>query len=292
MINHAINPALEPFFRHTYDQLGMKVHPDLRQFAAQGTLVLIGGAEDKTEDMEILRTTWALNNASRVVVCPSASRLADEVGDDYRRAFSRLGAKSIDVIDPESPADADKPRNLEIISRADLIFFSGGDQTKLANLLLGTEFLARVRGRFVEGATIGGTSAGAAVAGNPMIYDGNRKGFNKGSVGNDEGFGLVNNLIIDTHFLKRRRIARLSQAIASGLCPMGIGLDEDTGIVLRGDGNFTVIGSSMVTVLGGKRMKRNNFDSVEEDELFTVTGLRLGFLAPGTVFNIRSWNAF
>ncbi len=283
--------ALDGFFSHTSDQLSGRPSAAGRHYGALGALVLIGGAEDRNGDKTILRQTWEINAASRVVVCPSASRIADEVGQDYRDVFSRLGARRVDVLDPLSSEDADSPRNLEIVMSADLIFFSGGDQVKLAHLLLGTEFLSRVRTRFVEGATIAGTSAGAAAAGNPMIYDGNRRGFHRGTVHHGEGFGFVNNLVVDTHFLKRRRIARLSQAIARGICSMGLGLDEDTGIILRGDGDFTVIGSSMVTVLGGKRMKRNTYHAVEEDEPFTVTGLRLGFLAPGTTFNICSWSA-
>jgi cyanophycinase len=286
-----INPALAPFFSRTFEEVGVRLSANLREFHGLGALVLIGGAEDQEGDLQILRTTWELNRASRVVVCPSASRISDEVGRDYKRLFSRIGARAVDVIDPESPEDADQDRYLEAVSRADLLFFSGGDQVKLASLLLGTRFLDMVRRRFLEGATIAGTSAGAAAAANPMIYDGNRKGFHKGSVKSAPGFGFVDNLIVDTHFHKRRRLARLSQAIASGLCTMGLGLDEDTGIILRGDGDFTVIGTQMVTVLGGKRMKRNTFHAVEEDEIITVTGLRVGFLAPGTTFNIGSWSA-
>jgi cyanophycinase len=283
---------LDPFYEHTFESLEVPLSEERLEYQGLGAMVLIGGAEDQEGDCGILRTTWAINEAKRVVVCPSASRISEEVARDYRYLFTRLGAGQVDVVDPQDGEEADLPRNLELMAQADLIFFSGGDQVKLAHLLLGTECLQVVRRRLTEGATVAGTSAGAAAAGNPMIYDGNRKGFHKGSVHHGEGFGLVDNLIVDTHFLKRRRIARLSQAIASGLCPMGLGLDEDTGIILRGDGNFTVIGSSMVTVLGGKRMKRNNYSSVGEDEMFSVTGLRLGFLAPGTTFNIASWNAF
>jgi cyanophycinase len=285
-----VSESLKQFFAPTFNLLEIPLSPGCEEFLKLGTLVLIGGAEDNSKEPSILSATLALCEAKRVVVCPSASRIGDEVGRDYRYIFMRMGAKSVDVIDPHDPKDADSPRNLDLLQKADLIFFSGGDQVKLVHLIRETQFLTIVRQRWLQGAIIAGTSAGAAAAGSPMIYDGNRRGFNKNAVHQELGFGLLYNVMVDTHFTKRRRLSRLAQAVASGICPFGIGLDEDSGIMVRGDGTFTVVGSSMVTVLDGRSMQYTNYAIVPDDSLITIAGLRVGFLAPGTSFNMATWS--
>ena len=256
---------------------------------SRGYLVLIGGNEDRSDDMMVLREVLKLAARKRVLVIPCASHYADEAWRDYRNAFERIGAERVQVLNPATRDDVDRPENFKLAEEADVIFFSGGDQVRLAHLFRDTQMLEVIRRRFESGAVVAGTSAGAHAAGNPMIYDGNRKGFSKGKVHSEPGFGLIDGICFDTHFLTRRRIARLTQFLSSRGCRHGIGLAEDTGIILAPDGTFRVIGSNVVTIIHNARMGYSNFDYIEPEQLITVEGLTLGFLAPGTVFDLQSW---
>jgi cyanophycinase len=177
-----------------------------------------------------------------------------------------------------------------VLKKADLIFFGGGDQVKLVDTLIHTQFIELVRRRFETGDLhIAGTSAGATAAGNPMIYDGNHDGLIKGSVKHADGFGFIDGVAIDTHFFARGRLSRLSQFLISGLCQKGIGLDEDTGIMICPDSQLKVIGSGVVTVLNSSKLSGSNFTSAATGEKLRFNNLRFGVLPHGSMFSLRKW---
>ena len=174
--------------------------------------------------------------------------------------------------------------------KTDLVFLSGGDQTKLVSVLHQTKLFHEIRMKFYNGELhIAGTSAGAAAASNPMLYDGDYQGFQKEAINSAEGFGFLPTVTIDTHFLQRERISRLSQFCLSGRSNKGIGLDEDTAIMIYPDNKFTVIGSGMVTLINIGRLINSNYYKIQKDETINFNNLRIGFISEGVNFSIRRW---
>ncbi len=256
----------------------------------QGLLILIGGAEDRKHDKKVLKTVIEKTKAKRIAVIPTASSYQREVYNTYRNAFRDLGVEIVFNLDIRYSDEADKKENFEILDQIDLLFMSGGDQTKLAEVFLGTKFYDEIKKRFKEGRLhIAGTSAGSAVVSNPMLFDGDYKGFVKNSINTAEGFGLLPSIAIDTHFLQRERIARLSQLLASGKSNKGIGLDEDTAIIIYPNSKFEVIGSGMVTVMHAGRLTGNNYSKIENDKIINLNNIRIGFLSEGAKFNLKRW---
>jgi cyanophycinase len=255
----------------------------------KGYLVLIGGAEDKRNNKLILKRTVEINNAKSVSVIPTASNYPAGLAEDYQYAFRDLGAENVYNIDIRERSDADKTDFLENIKMSDLIFFTGGDQARLVNTLKGTKILDLIFDKFLKGCTIAGTSAGAAAAGDPIFYDGDYEGLKKGSIRISDGFGFIKNVTIDTHFVNRGRLGRLTQFLCTGKSTRGIGLGEDTAIIIYPTDYFEVIGSEMVTVLSTDAVSYNNYDEISEGDPIIIDGLNVGFLQQGSIFNLKEW---
>jgi cyanophycinase len=256
----------------------------------KGLLFLIGGAEDRQGDKQVLRQLVERTLASRIALIPTASSYPKDASCDFTDAFTDLDIAEVACLDIRHRDEADRDDHLQILETTEVVFFSGGDQVKLVNTLKHTRFIDLIRRRFEAGELhVAGTSAGAAAAGNPMIYYGNRSGLKKGTVRHADGFGFIDGVAIDTHFSARKRLSRLSQFLISGHCQKGIGLDEDTGIVVDTDLHFEVIGSGMVTVLDSAAVNDSNFHSVQKGASLRFTNMRLGVLPAGTRFSIREW---
>ncbi len=253
-------------------------------------LILIGGAEDKRNGKAVLKHILKATKAKDIVFIPSASAYPREVFDDYDTAFRDLGIEAVDCLDIRKPAEADLERHLARIETAELLFFGGGDQARLVARLSNTRLQARIQERFSQGHLhIAGTSAGAAAAGGLMIYCGDNRGFQKGAIRIREGFGFLPGVTVDTHFQNRKRIPRLSQFLVSGKCTKGIGLDENTGIIVYPNDQFEVIGTGMVTVLNSSRIAGSNYDAIADGGILKFNNLKIGFLHEGIRFSIRKW---
>lgn len=255
----------------------------------RGYLVLIGGAEDRRDRMVILKMIMKLSRNGRVVIIPSATMYTDEAIRDYRGIFESIGARSVDGLNIRCPEDGYSDYYIDILEDSDTIFFTGGDQTRLVNSLNKTRVMDKIREKFRDGATIAGTSAGASAVSDPMIYDGDDEGFIKSAVKHTKGLGLLSGITVDTHFLERERIPRLSQLLSSGISSRGIGINEDTAIVISADNKFEVIGSGVVTVMNAEKMRYSSYDEVDRNEPVSVDGVEIGFLASGTVFDLVCW---
>jgi len=255
-----------------------------------GLLFLIGGAEDRQGDKLVLKHVVDQTRADEIVIIPTASAYPQDVSRDYSQVFRNLGIRGITCLDIRYRDEVDRHDNLAALKKADLIFFGGGDQVKLVDTLIRTQLIDLIRMRFEAGDLhIAGTSAGAAAAGNPMIYHGNHDGLTKGSVEHSDGFGFIDGLAIDTHFSARGRLSRLSQFLISGDCQRGIGLDEDTGIMICPEHQFKVIGSGMVTVLNSSKLSGSNFNSAAAGQQLRFNNMRLGMLPHGSMFSLRKW---
>jgi cyanophycinase len=260
-------------------------------FTQRGYLYLIGGAEDRKGEKHVLKHLLDQTHAANIIIIPTASGYPRDIDRCYTDTFKSLGVKNIKCLDIRYRDEADGEENIQAIEKADLIYFGGGDQVKLVDTLIRTKLFDRMKARFEAGALhIAGTSAGASAAGNPIFYNGDRKGFQKGSIKVSEGFGLIDGVAIDTHFSVRNRLSRLCQFLISGRCKKGIGLDEDTGLVVYPNLHCKVIGSGMVTIVNSAKVSGSNYAAAADGERLRFNNMRVGFLPAGTTFSIKKWS--
>ncbi|WP_210463621.1 MULTISPECIES: cyanophycinase [Rufibacter] len=215
-----------------------------------------------------------------VVVIPTASQIPEESAEDYVKLFKELGANNVQVADIRTRQDANKPEMVEMIRNASGIMFTGGDQLRLTALLGGTEVLRSMKERYITtNIIIAGTSAGATAMSTPMIYEGESQGgYIKGDVRLTTGLELLKNVAIDTHFLTRGRIVRMTQAICTNPECIGIGLEEDTAILVTDGGHVEVVGSGLVTVVDGMGITETNIYEIANGQPFTAKGLKVHLL--------------
>ena len=268
----------------------------------KGTLIPIGGNEDKGDrnthekyNLEyveegilshVVKECGGKN--SKIIVIPTASSIPVEVGENYKDAFTKLGCTNIHVLDIRSKEDSEKPESIDLIKTADCIMFSGGDQSKISNKIGGTTIHNILLDRYKneEGFVIAGTSAGAMVMANEMIAGGSSTdAFIKGAVKMREGLGLIPELVFDTHFIQRGRFGRQSEAVAKYPNLLGIGLAEDTGLIIKNN-EFVVIGSGMIIVFDPKTLTHNNEELLSEGTPMTMANLTVHVLSNGDRFNI------
>lgn len=234
-------------------QQELKYEPE--KIDSKGTLVIEGGGD---RIAEILKTIIKYSGGaeSKVLVVPFASGVAEETGIKQSAEFRVLGCKSADFIFCEKDS-IDSPKNLAKLDGVTAIFFSGGDQVILSDFLEGTKFLERIREIYKNGGVVSGTSAGAAIMSRVMLTGEQRSDttnsqiFNtieKGDVETAKGFAFLNNIVIDQHFLKRKRQIRLLSVLMDNPGLRGIGIDEETAIVVKPDNSMEVIGDSHVMI--------------------------------------------
>ncbi|WP_440223157.1 cyanophycinase [Dokdonella sp. MW10] len=259
----------------------------------RGWIVPIGGAEEKENDARILErfVTLCGGRDADIVVIPTASQLVD-TGTRYEHIFSELGAGRVTAMDFDTRRDAEENNRLERIGEASGIFFTGGNQLRIATMLGGTPVAKLIRSLNAQGVHVGGTSAGASILSEHMIAFG-REGASPtaGSVRLAPGLGLTNRFVIDQHFRQRDRLGRLLAALAYNPFAIGIGLDEDTAAFIRPDNTLEVEGSGAVTVVDASELEFSSMDQVGEDEPVCLLGLRVHVLVAGATFNLHTRRA-
>ena len=219
--------------------------------AKLGTLMMIGGHEDKHGDMEILAELASRVGGGCLCIATVASTVGNELWEDYRRIFKHLGVKRITHLDVVRRQQSVDRAALKAVEDADAVFFTGGDQLRITSELGGTAISERISEIHQTGGIIAGTSAGASVMGETMLVaGGSDASFRIGSgLKMAPGLGLVKNMLVDQHFAERGRIGRLIGATAHNPKFLGIGIDEDTAIVMEENSSFKVMGRGAVYVL-------------------------------------------
>jgi len=245
----------------------------------------IGGAEDKLDDKVILSTFLQISGGSRarIVIVPTASSI-ESAGERYKALFLGMGADSVEVTFFGNRADAHRPSLIAALERATGIFLTGGNQLRLSSILGGTQAAEIIRRRNAEGATVGGTSAGASILSSHMVaYGASGNAPKQRMASMVAGFGLVPDVIIDQHFRQRDRIGRLLALVAGNPRLLGVGVDEDTAILIEGLEVMEVIGRHSVTVVDGRSME-SNIHQVKRYGDISVTGATLHMLTAGRRF--------
>lgn len=268
----------------------------------KGTLIPIGGNEDKgkgetenyslefIEDGILARVVAeCAQKDPKIVIIPTASSIPVEVGENYKKAFTKLGCTHINVLDIRSKEDAEKLESIELVKLANCIMFSGGNQSKITGKIGNTTIHKIIKDRYHNetGFVIAGTSAGAMAMSEEMIAGGSSTdAFTKGAVIMDKGLGLIPELIIDTHFIQRGRFGRQSEAVAKFPELLGIGLAEDTGLIIKNGNEFEVIGSGMIIVFDAANLSHNNEKILKKGTPMTMTNLVVHVLSKGDRFNM------
>ncbi|GLZ12799.1 cyanophycinase [Actinomadura sp. NBRC 104425] len=252
----------------------------------RGRLLIIGGAENRTCGTGPLETFVRLagGSAARVVVVTTATEIPEEVTAEYTAAFGRLGVTAVRELRLLGRAAADDPGVLDALDEATGVLFSGGDQSRIRTLV-GSQTNRLLRRRLEEdGLVIAGTSAGATAMGHWMILGGKGHEVAASTVRVGPGLALVDNVLIDMHFLERGRLPRLLSGIALDTRLLGVGIDEDTAIVV-GDGSFEVVGSGLVTVVDAERATVGY--AAGDDEPMAMLHVDLHMLPAGCRFDME-----
>ncbi len=256
---------------------------------SRGLLALIGGSEDRHDGRGLLARIVEQSQARSVAIVPAASLSQEELVEDYLKAFGSLGVSRVRPLSIRNRQEADDPRNIESLESSDLVFFTGGSQERLLQILDDSHLLSSLRERFRQGAAVAGTSAGAAAIGEFTIFFGDHHGTEKDCCLWRRGLGLLDGVVVDTHFLERNRFYRLAQFLASGRCGRGIGLPENTAVLVGPDGRLEVAGSGVVTAMDAGGLTYNDYGSVDKGQPVAIGGLRVCFLPPGTRFDLHRW---
>jgi len=254
-----------------------------------GHLLVIGGAEDKYNERRILKKFLELagGDKAEVLIVPVASDYPEFAADVYTQAFRNLGVANPRMLRATSRQDVFGADPDELLDRVSGVFMTGGDQMRLVSILGGTAFAAKLRGMVsTTSIVLAGTSAGAAGMSTSMIVRGESTSHpHKSSVRLSPGLGFLKNIIIDQHFTERGRISRLITAVSYNPYNLGIGIDENTAIILNSQGVMEVFGAGSATIVDGSKITYNEIAEVADHESFSVCGVQLHVLRDGLIYN-------
>jgi cyanophycinase len=272
----------------------------------KGKLIIIGGAVDKGSFTESNFESQVENNLnffekgilkriineshkgvnSRIEIIPTASKIPEIVGPEYAKAFNFLGAENVEVLNIQKREDASNDENLTRIINADVVFFTGGDQLRLTSIIGGTPIHDKILEKYqTEDFIYVGTSAGAHSASKSMIYQGaSQEALLKGEIKITSGLGLIDHVVIDTHFVKRGRIGRLFQAVVSNPKALGIGLGEDTGLLVTEGEHMEALGTGLVILVDGRKITDTNITDVNLGEAISIKNLVVHVMNKGDIY--------
>lgn len=276
----------------------------------KGKLIIIGGAVDKGSFTEVSFDENVANNLnffekgilkrilkeskhgndSKIEVITTASTIPLEVGAEYIKAFNYLGANNVDVMHIQKRDEAIQEDILKRVEEADVVMFTGGDQLRLTSILGGTRFHKILLDKYHnEDFIYAGTSAGAAASSGSMIYQGaSKEALLKGEIKITSGLGFIDDVIVDTHFVQRGRIGRLFQAVVTNPMVLGIGLGEDTGLLIKNGTQMEAIGSGLVILVDGREVKNTNLTDVALGEPISINNMIVHVLSQHDTYDLST----
>jgi cyanophycinase len=278
----------------------------MNQIIPKGRLLIVGGAEDKGEEkllianhnpkfveMEILKKlVTGKSRNPRIEVITTASNEPEKQKRMYEAAFQKVGYKNVGFINIQTKEEARDEKFSKRIKKAKTVLFAGGDQFKISTILGGTMIANLIKEKYFEDKdfTVAGTSAGATVVPEVMIQSGGTyEALFESDLKTGGGLGLMEGCIIDTHFIRRGRFGRLAHAIVRNPGQMGIGLGEDTAIIIKKGYEAKCLGSGMVVIIDGRDIEHTNIDEVKDESAIYVDNLRVHLLVKDCKFNIHTY---
>jgi cyanophycinase len=280
----------------------------MNKIIPKGKLLIVGGHEDKGEvigenliihrkkksksHFEILGMLISkIQRANHVIeIIASASSIPVEMEKLYIKSFKREGFTQVGIIKVESKKDARNPLSIKRIQSAHAVFFTGGHQVKLISLLAKTALLEAIKNKYNadKDFIVGGTSAGAMVLAETIITGGLiESALYKGNIKIAKGFDLIKGIIVDTHFIKRGRFARLAHAITLHPSCLGIGLEENTALIISEGNKAACMGSGMVILIDGSKIRKTNIHKVNTTTPIVVENLKVSIIAEGSCYLLK-----
>jgi cyanophycinase len=256
-----------------------------------GSLMIIGGAEDKKNDCEILKEVVDKTKAKKgsLVLLTAATNLSQEVVKDYTETFNKLGFNNIQIVDINHRNDANNLDYCNILTSCSSIFFTGGDQLKITSLMGGTPLYDSLKNAYNNGTLIVGTSAGASCLCSTMIVSGiDEDSPKKCTIKMAPGLDIIRGVLIDQHFAQRGRIGRLLNAVAQNPGILGIGIDENTSVAFEGNSTFNILGSGAVTIVDGRNISFTNVSELSPQEILAITDIKIHILPKGYCYNVET----
>lgn len=273
----------------------------------KGKLIAIGGNEDKGSypnprskkkyyldffELGILKRFLKEIPAKdpHIEVVTTASMIPEEVGERYTSAFGILGVENVQLMHVRTEEDAHNPEYIKRVKECDGIMFSGGDQSRITRMFLETEILDVLKYRYQhENFIIAGTSAGAMAMSKEMIKGGSAtESLLRGAIKMGRGLHLIDGVIIDTHFVIRGRFGRLMEAVVTHPKTIGVGLGEDTGVLITEGHMIETIGSNLVVIVDGHEVKYTNINDVEPGRPVAIDHMVMHVLAKGNLFDMNA----
>jgi cyanophycinase len=258
---------------------------------SERTLVIIGGKEDRSSDKIILGEIAKRVGGGKLVVSTVAMPTPPNgLFEEYEKAFRSLGVKHVFNLQIRDREEATRESKVRILDDADAVFFTGGDQVKITSQIGDTLIFNRVREIYENGGLIAGTSAGAAVMSETMLVEGGEEESHVigGAMRMAPGLGFIGGVIIDQHFMERGRLGRLMGAVAQNPKNLGIGIDEQTAIVVERDSSFYVLGSGAVYVLDGSNVSYSNIAEEALKKTLSIYDVRIHVLSQGDRFDLQT----
>jgi len=261
---------------------GPGIHP-------KGQLVLIGGGEDREGNMVILREVADRARGGHLAVITAATTEPAEMWAMYKRVFATLGVKHVVHVPVHTRDDAYDPAKIRLLVDAKVVFFTGGDQVRITSNLGGSSMCEAIRRGFEAGATLAGTSAGTSCMSETMLVRGSADESHKvgGALLMAPGLGFIPNVIVDQHFAERGRIGRLLGAVAQNPRILGVGIDENTAILVN-DGRFRVIGAGAVYVIDAISESYTNVSENDPEKTMSIFDVRLHIMSADDTFDLRT----
>lgn len=259
--------------------------------APRGRLIIIGGHEDKECGEEILKLVAqrARGKDNSVAVVTVATQQPKQVGEEYQKLFKELGVQQVEVIDIRTREEASEQKHIDTVADAKVIFFTGGDQLRITSQIGDSPLFRCMQKRYHEGATIAGTSAGAAAMPETMLIAGASDTSNRiSALDMSPGLAFMKGVVIDSHFAERGRMGRLLGAVAQNPRNIGLGIDEDTAIVVTGETQFEVIGSGAVYVVDGIDIGYSSFSEQQPEGIVSISDVKLHVLGAEDRFNLQT----
>jgi cyanophycinase len=254
-------------------------------------MIIIGGAEDKENEKSILATFHQLagGTQARILILPTASSMPEILGEVYRQLFVKMGVAKADVLRVASRYEAELSETAELVKTYTGLFMTGGDQLRLCQVIAGTLMADAMQASSQAGElVIAGTSAGASAMGDCMIARGySGESPRRSIVDLTVGLGILQNVIIDQHFHNRNRLARLMTAVSLRPDCLGVGIDENTAVILQQDSSLEVMGEGSVAIVDGSELVYNTIKETESSQPFSVGSFRIHIMAKGQRFSLR-----
>ena len=260
--------------------------------APLGTLAVLGGGDDD-RFLAHLATLLPDCNAPIEVLTTATRRQPARTAAAYAHSWHQLGCPHVRHLQVDENHPADDPATLARLRKAALVFMSGGDQERITDFLLGTEFLAILQQKYQSeaGFILAGTSAGASAVAEFMLVNGHGwRSLLAGHIEVKPGLGLLPGVLLDQHFAERGRYPRLMHAVLAQPTMLGVGLSEETGLIIRHGQPAEVFGEEAVVVVDAAGVTHNNLAKLPEDEVISGHGLQLHLLVKGQQLDLAARN--